>query len=148
METFKQIGDTGYKISNLGRVESPTGHILVPFPRGSGHLAVKLGDDTVSVHRLVADAFVSGKSDVLNVVNHKDGVKWNNFDFNLEWCTQQHNVNHAIGRDFKVVSPDGVLYEGRGLTQFAREHGLHERTFRKLVAGTVHNHRGWTRWVQ
>lgn len=47
-----------------------------------------------SVHRLVALAWIPNP-DRLPEVNHKDGVKRNNIDTNLEWCTRSHNHKHA-----------------------------------------------------
>jgi hypothetical protein len=31
----------------------------------------------------------------LPCLNHKDTDKWNNNDWNLEWCTTQYNTEHA-----------------------------------------------------
>ena len=46
------------------------------------------------MHRLVAEGFL-GKQDGLDV-NHIDGNKKNNNLLNLEFCTRQKNVEHAI----------------------------------------------------
>lgn len=45
------------------------------------------------LHRLVAEAFLEIKNDV---VNHKDGNKLNNNLDNLEFCTQKANIKHAV----------------------------------------------------
>jgi hypothetical protein len=63
---------------------------------GYKRLALKSEDkrENVSVHRLVATAYVPNP-DNLSDVNHKDGVKANNQDTNLEWCSHKENVRHA-----------------------------------------------------
>jgi len=55
-----------------------------------GYLQVRLynnnGGKLFLVHRLVADAFVDGKSYENNKVRHIDGDWWNNHYSNLKWC--------------------------------------------------------------
>lgn len=49
----------------------------------------------ISVHRLVCHHFVENinKGDI---VNHKDGIKYNNLYTNLEKCTVRYNCRHYI----------------------------------------------------
>lgn len=87
-----------YWVSNYGRVKSAR-RLLTPFKGKAGYLSVTLrkGEGknihkTISVHRLVASAFVDNPSpEKFNVVNHKDANRCNNNSDNLEWCDSQYN---------------------------------------------------------
>ena len=46
-------------------------------------------------HKVIAETFLPKPSDKHSVVNHKDGNKTNNNVNNLEWVTQQQNIQHA-----------------------------------------------------
>lgn len=46
------------------------------------------------IHRLVAQCFCEGYQKELDV-NHKDGIKTNNFYKNLEWCSRGENLKHS-----------------------------------------------------
>lgn len=51
---------------------------------------------------------------------------------------------HWKAVEFAVVSPDGKVYTGRNITEFARMHGLDERVMRNLVCGrTKSSFNGW-----
>ena len=47
------------------------------------------------IHRMVAKAFVPNPEN-LPEVNHIDGNRVNNHYSNLEWCTHQQNMQHAV----------------------------------------------------
>ena len=88
-----------YAVSTLGRVRRRiTGVVLRPSPKPSGYVMVNLYRDkkshTKTVHRLVAQAFlrpVPGSE----IVNHINGVKFDNRLSNLEWATYSHNRTHC-----------------------------------------------------
>lgn len=59
-------------------------------------------DVNVIMHILVARMFVIGKPVIPGqfiCVNHKDGVKWHNEPYNLEWMTLSENTIHADQND-------------------------------------------------
>lgn len=119
IEIWKDIaGYEGlYQVSNFGRVRSlkrvfidtigRTRHfneiILNPkLKNGSNYLIVSLYkhidhkhiSKDYHIHRLVAKAFIPNP-DNLPQINHKDENKLNNRIDNLEWCTQEYNLNYG-----------------------------------------------------
>jgi hypothetical protein len=58
---------------------------------------IKQSFKSVKLHRLLALAWLPN-TDFINkpFINHIDGDKSNNYLENLEWCSHQHNVRHAL----------------------------------------------------
>ena len=50
---------------------------------------------TVEIHTPVAKAFIPNPNGY-NIINHIDGNPQNNNVWNLEWCTAEYNVQHAV----------------------------------------------------
>ena len=103
MEIWKDIKDYEgmYQVSSEGRVKSlkyGEEKILKNNKNNSGYLSVSLSKDgkrkTYSIHRLVAQAFISNPNNLLEI-NHIDEDKTNNRVENLEWCTKQYNNNYG-----------------------------------------------------
>jgi hypothetical protein len=92
------------------------GRILKPGLRGNEWLKYEFVILTTaegkarheSVHRLVAEAFVS-KPDGCNHVNHIDHDTLNNRAENLEWCTQQYNNEYGHNKPVAQYTEDGEL---------------------------------------
>ena len=94
-----------YEVSNLGRVRSmkkyrgATGRIMPQTIQRKGYYAVTCWMNNkaicVKVHRLVIETF-KPNPDSLPCINHIDGNKLNNHIDNLEWCTYQQNMQHAV----------------------------------------------------
>ena len=94
-----------YEVSNLGRVRSMkryygmVGRIMPQTIQRKGYYAVTFHMNNKAycrkVHRLVIEAFTPNP-DSLPCINHIDGNKLNNHVSNLEWCTYQANMQHAV----------------------------------------------------
>ena len=84
-----------YMASNLGRIKNiQTNHILAGGLDKDGYRQVTLqtGGKPVCrrVCRLIATTFIPNPNN-LPCVNHKDEIKTNDCDWNLEWCTYKYN---------------------------------------------------------
>lgn len=120
-EEWKDIdGFNGlYQVSSLGNIKSLEKN--VPYPRSPnrirrekilkqyidkyGYLVVRLSKNkekyNLFTHRLVSQAFIPNLENKPQV-NHKDGIKTNNFPYNLEWSTGSENMIHAYKTGLQV----------------------------------------------
>ena len=94
-----------YAISNDGQIRNNiTQIILKTSPSPYGYLDVNVRpygrsgkSFNLKIHREVALAFIPNSDPVVKyAVNHIDGNKLNNHVSNLEWCTNQENIDHAV----------------------------------------------------
>ena len=98
-----------YAVSNTGKILSKrSGKLRKQVAnKVNGYLYVVLSGDaktcTLSVHRIVATAFVDNPDNLQNV-NHKDENKHNNNASNLEFCTKRYN-NLYGGKIAKCYKP-------------------------------------------
>lgn len=101
-----------YYISNTGLVYSIYyNKYIIPHENETGYLQVSLMTKTGrifrKVHRLVMICFNPIKNYDLYEVNHKDGIKYHNWLWNLEWVTSKENKAHAILNNLS----DGLIGE-------------------------------------
>ncbi len=108
-EVWKDIpGFEDYQVSNTGKVCSVartvktwngTRPVRERIKKTSvnrhGYEIVTIRTKTVSVHRLVAKAFLPNPEG-LPEVNHSNGIKIDNWVSNLEWSTHSANMKHAF----------------------------------------------------
>lgn len=108
-----------YEVSNTGKIRSITRTIIMKNGQSrtykgemksltetnQGYLRVSLYKDnkqkTFFVHRLVAMAFLPNPNNY-SIINHKDENPLNNNVDNLEWCTQEYNVNYGTAIERRI----------------------------------------------
>lgn len=131
-ETWKVIPKTNgfYLVSNLGRIKSlkknaSTGGIILKLGlHPKGYLRIGITYDSgkrimKSVARLVGMAFIPNPENK-SQINHIDGVKTNNTVSNLEWVSNQENMDHSI-QVLKNRNWDYVVGENCNFSQLTEE---------------------------
>ena len=122
---WKQVSgyENAYLVNEYSVVKRVGGGILKPQKRKDGYYQYQLSLNGKrkmhKVHRLVAIAFVDNPRG-LNVVNHKDGDKTNNYYKNLEWCTPAENNQHSWDNGLNHVT-EKKRECGRQHVAYARE---------------------------
>lgn len=115
-----------YEISNHGRVRSVDRIVYFKNNKGkreykgkilkqkyhNGYAMVNLNKnkklEVLYVHRLVAEHFIP-KIKNKNIVNHKNGIKSDNYYKNLEWCTSRENNIHANNTGLHKNNISGLI---------------------------------------
>lgn len=99
--------DCDYSVSSFGRIKNNhTNRILKQRTDKKGYHDIKLKGKTYKVHRLVATAFVYGRTLERNEVNHLDENKSNNCAENLAWVTAKENANWGTRNERRVKHTD------------------------------------------
>jgi len=108
-------GWSNYAVSNTGKVKNiKFNRILKQFSDGH-YLQTSFSQDgkrdVKRVHLVVASTFNKNPLN-LPFINHEDGNKLNNNDWNLKGCTAKENAEHATKyglrnpkRTFKIKNP-------------------------------------------
>lgn len=99
-----------YQVSNLGKIKSLKRNkekLLKHGINNKGYQVVNLYKNnkgiTKKVHRLVAEAFIPNPNNY-PIVNHIDENKQNNNIFNLEWCTNEYNLNYGNAKEHRIIA--------------------------------------------
>jgi hypothetical protein len=106
-----------YEISDLGKVKRNNkilkNQIRTGYPKVT--LMANRFKKQISVHRLVAIAFIPNPENKLEV-NHINGIKTDNRVENLEWCSRKENAQHSY--DNKLQKPQkGSCHGGSKLSE-------------------------------
>ena len=148
-ENYYQVSDFGnirsitrFIDNPLGGLKQLTGKQMTPYKNKQGYLVVTLRNQhrkVAKIHRLVAQAFIPNP-DNKPEVNHKDGVKTNNFKDNLEWSTNQENINHSwetgLNDHFGEKHPNSKFTESEILAIRLNENCLKQKELAKLYGTT------------
>jgi hypothetical protein len=124
-EVWKKIEDySKYSVSSHGRIRNDETGKLIAIHYRKDYARVSIYSDegprkTHSLHLIVAYHFVENPEG-LDEVNHKNGVKSDNYYENLEWVTHSENMTHAHQ------------------TGLRRRTAGEENPFNKLEESTVH----------
>lgn len=90
-----KVGNHCYTVFENGVIQNKYQRTLKQRMNEHGYSTVSLFDKDYKVHRLVALAFIPNPENKPDV-NHKDGDKQNNYDWNLEWVTKLENNVHCV----------------------------------------------------
>lgn len=148
------------EISNLGQLRNAKTKHIYKTSLTKGYcqvpVSIKGNHKAFFIHRCVAETFIENTYDKNMVVNHKNGVKTDNFVENLEFVTQSENMSHAVKTGLK---PSGVEshyskllisdiefiiknYKSRdkefGVKALAAKYSVHKKTISRIVNGETY----------
>ena len=145
-EIWKPIayGNGKYEISNKAKVRSnyltkPPKILRTKICKSTGYEMISFTFEgkskTFTIHSLVARAFIKDYDSEKEMVNHKNGNKLINEDWNSEITDRSGNVRHAMGTglmntNHKIVY-QGVEYLSK--THMRRELHMGERVQNRLI---------------
>lgn len=96
--TVFQDKETGLYICDNGQILKP----ITQWEDKYGYKYITYKNRNYAVHRLIAKAFVRGRSDERNIVMHKDDNPANNNPSNLKWGTYSENNKEAYEHGLKT----------------------------------------------
>lgn len=154
---LEHIND-GYYVSYDGRVFSlrdkhgnvsmSNRHELKQYEKTGGYLNVALTTkhnktNYLRVNRLVALAFVKGKTSKRKYVNHKDEDRKNNNADNLNWVTPRENNNWSLAKTVHKYDLDGNYIKSYVSTTEASYDGFNRGHVANVCRGIERQHKGY-----
>ena len=114
-----------YEISKSGVVRNKlTNKVIKATLMNNGYYAVALHNKKVSLHRLLAEAFIPNPSHKPEI-DHIDGNPRNNSLTNLRWATHRENLNNIITVRREINSHIGKLgydcHNSKTVLQFSED---------------------------
>ena len=145
-EIWKPIayGNGKYEISNKAKVRSnyltkPPKILKTKICKSTGYEMISFTFEgkqkTFTIHSLVARAFIKDYDSEKEMVNHKNGNKLINEDWNLEITDRSGNVKHAMNTGLMNTNHK-IIYQGieyLSKTQMRRELHMGERVQNRLI---------------
>ena len=150
--------NNGYYVSYDGRVFSLRDkhgnvsmeyrHELKQYEKTGGYLNVALTTkhnktNYLRVNRLVALAFVKGRTSKRKYVNHKDEDRKNNNADNLNWVTPRENNNWSLARTVYKYGLDGNYIRSYVSTTEASYDGFNRSHVANVCRGIERQHKGY-----
>jgi len=149
-----------YLISTFGRIYNEETNTIIPQNiryNKDKYITISLstiygGHEYFQIHRLMMMVFNPIPNCELYDVNHKDGVKYHNWLWNLEWATRSENIQHALNndlfnlgetRDNSKLTNDQVrlicekISDGKSPTEIANEMNIEDCNINKIVMNIV-----------
>lgn len=154
---LEHIND-GYYVSYDGRVFSLRDkhgnvsmsyrHELKQYEKTGGYLNVVLTTkhnkvNYLRVNRLVALAFVKGKTAKRKYVNHNDEDRKNNNANNLSWVTPRENNNWSLAKTVYMYDLKGNYIKSYISTKDASDDGFNRSHVANVCRGIERQHKGY-----
>ena len=130
------IGSQGYQISSYGRFKNKDGVIKEKFSIVTGgYYEIKIEGKHYRINRLVAQTFISNPESK-DKVNHIDGNKLNNRLENLEWTTNQENIQHAYDTGLNKNISSVIQYDKTGTIKIKEFKSIKEASIELKIQGS------------